>query len=122
MGKDGGATLRSEIDVRKHLTEAIEVRRGIMRMLRPSYQLVISALKWSMGEGKKDNAVPGFGNPRGEDEIRERLETCRKRRDNSMQILAMNWQLIVSSLEWVLCETEITPLEARENFFGSFFG
>ena len=114
--------MRSEIDVRQHLTETIEARRGIMRLLQPSYQLIISALKWSMGEGKKDNAIPNFGTPRGEDEIRERLEACRKRRDNSMQILAANWQLIVSSFEWVLCETEITPLEARENFFGTVFG
>ena len=114
--------MRFEVDIRKHLSEAIEARRGIMRFLQPSYQLIITALKWCMGEGKKDNAVPGFGNPRGEDEIWERLEACRKRRDNSMSILALNWQLIVSSLEWVLCETEITPLEARETFFGTVFG
>jgi len=75
-----------------------------------------------MGEGKKDNFVPGFGNPRGEDEIRERLEACQKRRDNAPSILAANWQLIVSSLQWVLCETEITPLESREIFFGTVFG
>lgn len=114
--------MRSELEVRKHLIDAIEARRGIMSVLQPSYQLVISALKWSMGEGKKDNAVPNFGTPRGEDEIRERLEECRKRRDTSMKILSANWQLIVSSLEWVLGESDITPLEARKNFFGSVFG
>lgn len=113
--------MRSEIIVRKHLIEAIGARRGIMSVLQPSYQLVISALKWSMGEGKKDNVVPGFGHPRGEYAIRKRLRECILKRDNA-RILAINWQLIVSSLEWVLGETEITPLEARESLFAGVFG
>lgn len=113
--------MRSEPDIRKHLAEVIEARRGIMRVFQPSYQLIISALKWSLREGKKDKAIPGFGIPRGESEIRERLEACRKRRDNAFSVLVVNWQLIVASLEWVLCETEITPSEARENLFAGVF-
>ena len=114
--------MRFEHEIRRELNDAIEARRGITRFLQPSYQLVISALKYCMGEGKKDNAVPGFGNPRGEDEIRERLEECRNRRENSRRIIATNWQIIVSSLEWVLGDSNITPLEARERFsVGVFF-
>ena len=104
----------NEIDVRTHLIEAIKAKRGIMAVLNPSYQLVISALKWCIGEGKKDNAIPGFGKPRGEDEIRERLFQCRNRQAGSFSIIALNWQVICASLEWVLGDSDITPLEARK--------
>jgi len=105
--------MRWEHEIRRHLSDAIEARRGIIIVFQPSFQLVISALKWCLGEGKKDNAVPGFGKPRGENEIRARLLECQNRQTNSIKILAQNWKIIVASLEWVLGDSDLTPLEAR---------
>lgn len=105
--------MRFEHEIRRHLGDAIEARRGIMYVFQPSFQLVVSALKWCLGEGKKDNFVPGFGKPRGENEIRARLVECRNRQANSLKVLTQNWQIIVASLEWVLGDSNITPLEAR---------
>lgn len=114
--------MREENDIRLHLKDFIESRRGIMAVFQPSYQLVVLALKCSLGEGKKDNVVPGFGHPRGEYAIRKRIRDCIVKRDKSISILAVNWQVIISSLEWVVGDSDITPLEARESLFSGVIG
>jgi len=108
--------------IRQQLNRATEARRGAWFNLKPSYQLVVSALSWSLGEGKKDTFVPGFGKPRGEYEIRTRIRRCIERRDKAMMgILSKNWQVIISCLEWVLGDSDIMPLEARENIYQGVF-
>jgi len=108
--------MRFEHEIRQQLNRSIEARRGAWPHLKPSYQLIISALAWSLGEGKKDTFVPGFGISRGEYEIKRRIIECMKKRER-ISILSKNWQVIISCLEWVLGDSDIMPLEARENIY-----
>jgi len=109
--------VRFEHEIRPQLNQAIEAKRGAWINLKPSYQLVISALAWSLGEGKKDTFVPGFRQPPGRYEIRKRIRECITRRERSISRVAKNWQVIISCLEWVLGDSDIMPLESRENIY-----
>ena len=113
-----GNIVRFEYEVRSQLNRAIEAKRGAWINLKPSYQLVISALAWSLGEGRKDSFGPGPGRARGEYEIRSRVRRCIERKDKArIDIISKNWQIIISCLEWVLGDSDIMPLEARENIY-----
>ena len=113
--------MRFDYEIRQQLNRAIDARRGAWPHLKPSYQLIVSTLAWSLGEGKKDTFVPGFGHQRGKYAIRKRIRECIMRRERSISIVAKNWQIIISCLEWVLGDSDIMPLEARENVYLGVF-
>ena len=69
---------------------------------RPTWNLIISALKWSIGKN--------------EYEIKKRIEVCEMKIDPSrFNMLGNNWRLIIQTLRWVLEETELDPIEARKD-------
>ncbi len=68
---------------------------------RPTWQLIIKALAWSIGK----TAI----------EINNRIVICGARRDRQrMKTMKRNWQLISETLKWVLEETDIDPIESRK--------
>ena len=68
---------------------------------KPTWNLIISALKWSLGK----TAI----------EINNRIVICGAKRDRTrMEIMKNNWQLISETLKWVMEETETNPIESRK--------
>ena len=78
-------------------------KRRSIPPISSTWQLIISALEWSLG--KTDQ------------EIRERKKRCELRRDTA-RLLASNWQVIISSLEWILGEEERDPIMMRKIAYG----
>ena len=78
-------------------------KRRSLPPISSTWQLIISALEWSMGKTDK--------------ELRERILRCELRRDTA-RLLTSNWQIIVSSLEWVLGEEERDPITMRSIAYG----
>ena len=69
---------------------------------RATWNLIISALNWSMGK----TAI----------EINNRIVICGAKRDRQrMRMIKNNWQLIIETLKWVLEETDTNPIEARKD-------
>ena len=76
-----------------------EARFGIYRA---TWNLIIKALKWSLGK----TAI----------EINNRIVICGAKRDRTrMRMLKNNWQLIIETLKWVMEETDIDPIQSRRD-------
>ena len=85
-----------------NVIEAAELRSADAFLIyRPTWNLIISALNWSLGKT--------------DEEIMTRRGKCRYKQDQAKnQQMKNHWQLIIESLDWVLEETETNPIEARK--------
>lgn len=95
--------MRTVPEIMPIIEECQRKKRYSIPPISSTWQLIISALEWSLG--KTDQ------------EIRERIKRCELRRDTS-RMLGPNWQVIISSLEWVLGEEERDPITMRSIAYG----
>ena len=68
---------------------------------RPTWNLIISPLKWSMQKT-------------AEEIMTRRGKTRYRQGQAKTQALWRNWQLIIETLDWILGDTEKDPIEARK--------
>jgi len=95
--------LRTAPEIMPTIEECQRKKRYSLTPISATWQLIVSALEWSLGKT--------------ETEIRERILRCELRRDTA-RLLASNWQIIISSLEWVLGEEERDPISMRKIVYG----
>ena len=95
--------MRTVPEIMPIIDECKYKKRRSIPPISSTWQLIISALEWSLG--KTDQ------------EIRERIKRCELRRDTA-RLLASNWQVIISSLEWILGEEERDPIMMRSIAYG----
>ena len=95
--------MRTVPEIMPIIEECQRKKRYSLPPISATWQLIVSALEWSLGKT--------------ETEIRERILRCEFRRDTA-RLLASNWQVIISSLEWVLGEEERDPITMRSIVYG----
>lgn len=84
------------------IDECEQLMANTFMIYKPTWQLIIGALRWSIGKTAID--------------INNRIVICGARRDRTrMKILRSNWQLIIETLKWVLEETDIDPVDSRKD-------
>ena len=84
-----------------NVIEACELEmHGTFLIYKPTWELITKALNFCLGKTKE--------------EIMTRRGKCRYRQ-GQMKINSMknHWQLIIETLDWVLEETDIDPIQSR---------
>jgi hypothetical protein len=91
--------MRSGDEILLMIDEAEQASADVFFVYKATYELITSALKWSIGKTAE--------------EIMTRRGKCRYRQKQMKRAdMKNNWQLIMDTLSWVLEETEIDPLES----------
>jgi hypothetical protein len=82
------------------IEEAKEHMEKTFLIYKPTWDLIIKPLEWSMGKTAE--------------EIMTRRGKSRYRQDQMKSgIQKRNWQVIIETLNWVLEDTQICPIESR---------